>query len=179
MSASVYRAIMPSSTDFPTPEPAMMPIRCPRPQVRQELIDLIPTSSGCLIRLRFMGLITSGYNGISVDVSSSPFPSRGRINGSKTLPSKPSPTGTIAGRSSGTTRHLGPIPCALCKGITSILSWRNPTTSAATVLRNSGLYIRHIPPTAQPGFVASTMLPITCITRPSLRTAGKFSISLM
>ena len=43
MSASVLRAIMESSVDLPTPEPAMMPMRCPSPIVMSPSIARTPT----------------------------------------------------------------------------------------------------------------------------------------
>ena len=45
-SARVLRAIMPSSALLPTPEPAKMPRRWPRPQVSSVLIARTPRSSG-------------------------------------------------------------------------------------------------------------------------------------
>ena len=55
-SASVKRVIMPSRTDLPTPEPAMMPRRWPQPMLSRELITRTPTSSGSATGLRRSGL---------------------------------------------------------------------------------------------------------------------------
>ena len=52
MSASTLRASIDSSTDLPTPEPAKMPSRWPRQQVRNVLSARTPRSSGGPTRLR-------------------------------------------------------------------------------------------------------------------------------
>ena len=51
-SALVPRAIIPIKTDFPTPEPENIPIRCPLPQVQSVSIAFIPVNNGSVIRLR-------------------------------------------------------------------------------------------------------------------------------
>ena len=43
--------------DFPTPEPAIIPILCPLPTVNKELIAFIPTSRGSVIGFLVIGLI--------------------------------------------------------------------------------------------------------------------------
>ena len=48
-SAFVYFAIMPRSTLFPTPDPAIMAALCPFANVIRQLIERIPTSRGDLI----------------------------------------------------------------------------------------------------------------------------------
>jgi hypothetical protein len=45
-SAAVWRAIIPRSTDLPTPEPAMTPTRWPLPVVSMPLIARMPRSKG-------------------------------------------------------------------------------------------------------------------------------------
>ena len=50
-SALVWRAIMPNNTLFPTPLPAMIPIRCPRPMVMKPSIARTPVASGESIRM--------------------------------------------------------------------------------------------------------------------------------
>ncbi|MGY3363716.1 hypothetical protein ACVWZL_000841 [Bradyrhizobium sp. GM2.4] len=50
--ASTLRASIDSSTDLPTPEPAKMPMRWPRQQVRKVFIARTPRSSGAPTRLR-------------------------------------------------------------------------------------------------------------------------------
>ena len=52
MSASTLRASIDNSTDLPTPEPAKMPSRWPRQQVRNVLSARTPRSSGGPTRLR-------------------------------------------------------------------------------------------------------------------------------
>ncbi len=56
-SACVWRAIIPMSTLFPTPEPAMIAMRWPFPMVRTPLIAAMPRSSGSVIRFFFRGLM--------------------------------------------------------------------------------------------------------------------------
>jgi hypothetical protein len=46
------RASIESSTDLPTPEPEKMPMRWPRQQVRNVLMQRTPRSSGAPTRLR-------------------------------------------------------------------------------------------------------------------------------
>src|SRR4029077_3205717 len=50
--ASTLRASIDSSTDLPTPEPAKMPSRWPRQQVRNVFSARTPRSSGAPTRLR-------------------------------------------------------------------------------------------------------------------------------
>src|SRR5216684_1659943 len=52
ISASTLRASIDNSTDLPTPEPAKMPSRWPRQQVRKVLSARTPRSSGRPTRLR-------------------------------------------------------------------------------------------------------------------------------
>ncbi len=54
-SAVVRRAIMPSRTLLPTPLPAMMPMRCPRPRVISPSMARTPVPSGRSMRLRSSG----------------------------------------------------------------------------------------------------------------------------
>ncbi len=65
-SARVLLAIIPSSTLLPTPEPAMIPMRCPWPQVSRPLIERIPRSRGVSILLRSIGPAGRAYRGISL-----------------------------------------------------------------------------------------------------------------
>src|SRR5713226_8668488 len=51
-SATTLRASMESSTDLPTPDPAKMPMRCPRQQVMKALSARTPRSSGAPTRRR-------------------------------------------------------------------------------------------------------------------------------
>ena len=47
-SASVFRDIIPKSTDFPTPDPAMIPTLWPRPIVNRPSRERIPSVMGFL-----------------------------------------------------------------------------------------------------------------------------------
>jgi hypothetical protein len=58
-SARVLRAIEPSSVLLPTPEPDIMPRRCPRPQVSSPSMARTPSSSGLRMRARRNGLTGS------------------------------------------------------------------------------------------------------------------------
>ena len=58
MSAEVFRATIPSRVDFPTPEPANIPIRCPRPRGITASMARIPVS----IRLE-IGSLSMGEGG--------------------------------------------------------------------------------------------------------------------
>ena len=55
MSLWACLATMPSSVDFPTPDPDIMPILCPAPTVRNEFIARTPISKQSLMRLRVTG----------------------------------------------------------------------------------------------------------------------------
>ena len=54
-SASAHLVIILKRTDLPTPEPAIMPILCPRPMDVTALILLIPTSKTSVISPRSNG----------------------------------------------------------------------------------------------------------------------------
>ena len=63
ISASVNRVIMPRRTDLPTPEPAIIPIRCPCPTDKRLLITRTPTSSCLFTGRRSRGLVFLPVNG--------------------------------------------------------------------------------------------------------------------
>ena len=55
ISSDVARAIMPSNDDLPTPEPAKMPMRWPRPQGTNASRDRTPKDTRSLMRGRDRG----------------------------------------------------------------------------------------------------------------------------
>ena len=68
-SACAWRAIMPSSVLLPTPEPAKMPTRWPRPMVSRPSMARTPVSSGRSIASRSSGLGGSAASGTrSIDI---------------------------------------------------------------------------------------------------------------
>jgi len=71
-SAAVYRAIIPSRTDFPTPDPEKIPMRCPRQQVRKVLMARTPRSTFPLTLFRAW----AGGAGLEGD-KDGPHPPRG------------------------------------------------------------------------------------------------------
>ena len=131
--AAVFRAIMPSSVDLPTPEPAKMPSRWPRPHGITASSARTPSASR-----RSIGGRPSGLGGRSLDRleahvgRSGPLPSIGRPSPSSTRPSRPSPTGAISARPVATTSAPGRMPCMPESGIRSVLPVRNPTACART-----------------------------------------------
>ena len=103
-SAVVKRLIMPRSTDLPTPDPAMMPIRWPLPTVSSALIARTPTSRGLSTGLRLSGLISRPISGQLSSSRSGPPPSIGLPSASVIRPRSPSPTGTSVPSSARVTR---------------------------------------------------------------------------
>ncbi len=130
ISAFVFFAIMPSRTDLPTPEPAMMPILCPIPTVNRAFIARIPRSSGSRIRFLTIGFIGSAYRFRSYLHTGAGLPSIGRPVPSITRPSKDSSTRTPADSLLTAIRLPGAIPLISPSGIISTRFPANPTTSA-------------------------------------------------
>src|SRR5204863_41488 len=89
MSASTLRASIDSKTDLPTPEPAKMPSRWPRQQVRKVLSARTPRSSGRPTRLRECaggGVLRNGIGDGPCD--NGPLPSIGSPIALRTRPSQ-------------------------------------------------------------------------------------------
>ena len=133
-SAVVERAIMPSSDDLPTPEPAKMPRRWPRPHgherverahaERQRSLD-----PRALQRVGRRGDRSSAARRAS---SGAGMPSIGRPSPSITRPSSSSPTRHAERRPVAMTACPGRCPCISPSGISSVRPSRKPTTSAGT-----------------------------------------------
>ena len=94
-SAVVLFVIIDNRTDLPTPEPAIMPTRCPKPIVRSEFIFLIPTSSISVIGLRLNGFIGTPSSGYVVSKFGGGRSSKGLPKPSRTLPNNLGPTSTF------------------------------------------------------------------------------------
>ena len=76
-SASVYLVIMPKRTLFPTPEPAISPMRWPRPSVKRPLMVFTPTSSGDSIVPLSIGFIMRPWSPSSLSAVGAGLPSSG------------------------------------------------------------------------------------------------------
>src|SRR3954470_2878839 len=166
MSAVVERAIMPSSDDLPTPEPAKMPRRWPRPQgtMPSRTRTPRPTRSRMRGRSRASGGAPAAER-TRPSGRSSPW-SIGRPRPSSTRPSSSSPTGTRTGSPVAVTTLPGPMPCSSPSGMSSVRRERKPTTSAGTGARPRPVAISHTSPTSASRPVASTISPMRSDTRP-------------
>ena len=91
-SAEVYRAIMPSSTLLPTPEPAKIPIRCPSPQVNRPSNARTPVLSGRSMRGREQGCGGNRLKSARSTSAGRGLPSTAFPAASITRPSSPWPT---------------------------------------------------------------------------------------
>ena len=105
--AVVERAIMPSSVDLPTPEPAKMPSRWPRPHGTSASSARTPRSSRSSMRVRCSGDGGRPATARSDRRSSAGPPSIGRPRPSSTRPRSASPTRTRNGSPVGSTRRAG------------------------------------------------------------------------
>ena len=128
-SASVKRVIMPRSVLFPTPDPANRPILCPLPMVMRLLIARMPTSSGCAMLCRAMGLMLTPRSG-TVEPVNGAKPSSGLPAPSIIRPSRCSPTVTVSPSPSSVTLAPGVRPVDAPSHIKISNSPSKPTTSA-------------------------------------------------
>ncbi len=130
-SASVERAIIPSSDDLPTPDPAKMPRRWPRPQGTSASSERTPRPT----RSRIGGRVSAG-GGEAIMPRACPSsggpPSSGLPRPSTMRPSSSSDTVIDSGWPVARTRLPGPTPASSPSGISSVRPSRNPTTSAGT-----------------------------------------------
>ena len=169
MSAAAWAARLPSRTLLPTPLPAKIPTRCPRPMGSTASTARIPVSSGSVIRRR-----PSGDGGActaidrSPSASSAPRSSIGRPIASMTRPTSPGPTGTVAGRPRASTSPPGSTPARSPSGINSSRPSRKPTTSAESAPCRERIW--HSSPMGAITPVASSARPTTLATLPSGRT---------
>src|SRR5689334_12051453 len=164
--AVVARAMEPSRVDLPTPEPAKMPRRWPRPQGTSASRARTPSSSRSLMRGRSIGdggepATTRGRQ----PVISAP-PSIGRPSPSSTRPSRASPTATRNGPPVGATTVPGAMPRMSPSGMSRARPLRKPTTSAGTAARLRPPAMVTSSPTSARRPVASMTRPIRFVTRP-------------
>ena len=110
ISAEVERAIMPSSEDLPTPEPAKMPRRWPRPQGTSASRARTPRDTRSSMRGRERGSGGEASAGRHCVSGIGPRPSSGRPRPSSARPSSASDTSTFNGWPEAITRAPGPMP---------------------------------------------------------------------
>ena len=164
--ALVDLAIMPSNEDFPTPEPAKMPKRCPRPQGTSASSARTPRPT----RSQMRGLDSAPGGGATVERSTPPGSgpsSSGRPKPSTTRPSRSEPTATRNGAPVASTRVPGPMPCISPSPISKVRPSLKPTTSAGMrPFVGSSLPIEQTSPTSACRPVASMIRPIRLHTLP-------------
>ena len=168
MSASTLRASIDSSTDLPTPEPAKMPSRWPRQQVRKVLSDRTPRSSGAPTRLRECAGGGELRNGIGeAPCGKGPLPSIGSPMALRTRPSHASDGRTWLAALAITARQPRRTPSRPANGITTALLPEKPMTSDG-MKRLPPVSITMRAPTdiAWIGPAISTIRPRTPTTRP-------------
>ena len=90
-SASVPRIIIDIRLDLPTPEPANMPIRCPRPQGTSVSMTRTPSGSCSVTGRRRNGCGAAPVTVTRSSPAGSGRPSRGRPNPSRTRPRRARP----------------------------------------------------------------------------------------
>src|SRR3954447_22216345 len=175
-SALVDRAIMPSNEDLPTPEPAKMPRRWPRPHGTSASSARTPSDTCSVMRVRCIGSGGEASIGRSSRALRS-APSSGRPNASTTRPSSSTPTGTETGRPVAVTAWPGARPCRAPSGMSSVRPARKPTTSAGTASRERPASTRHTSPTSASRPVTSTIRPMRSLTRPRRRWRSEWEIA--
>ena len=168
-SAVVERAIMPSSEDLPTPEPAKMPRRCPRPHGTSASSARTPRSTRSSMRGRESAsggaaAVERGRPASARGIASSGLPSP-----SITRPSRSSPTRMRKDEPVARAVVPGPIPSISPSGISSVRCPRKPTTSAGTGSCPRSPLTRQTSPTSACSPVASITRPIRSDTRPERR----------
>ena len=172
-SAAAPRAIMPSSVDLPTPDPANRPRRWPRPTGMNVSIARTPVCKALLMRSR-----RSGCGGVLFGVAfretgSRPRPSNGRPKASSTRPSNSGPGRGSGGRSAAATSQPTCNPAVSPNGINNTRCSRKPTTSARRLKLVRGDRNRHSSPKPTFGPSDSMMSPATPVTAPTRCTDGR------
>src|SRR3954470_4663424 len=175
-SALVERAIMPSSEDLPTPEPAKMPRRWPRPQGTRASSARTPSETCSVMRVRCSGSGGEASMG-RCSYASSGGPSSGRPRPSTTRPRSSTPTGTETGWPVAVTAWPGARPWRSPSGISRVRPARKPTTSAGTASRVRPASTSQTSPTSASRPVASTIRPMRSETRPRRRCRSLWEIA--
>ena len=132
-SASVPWAIIDSSEDLPTPEPANRPMRWPRPTVTRVSSTRTPSSRGVSTRRRSRAEGAWPETGTRAVARTGPLPSMGRPTPSSTRPSRPAPTGTDSGPPVECTGAPTRSPSRLPSGMQRATPSSTATTSAPTM----------------------------------------------
>ena len=130
-SASVNCVIIDKRTDFPTPEPATIPTRCPRPMVRSAFTTRTPTSRGLSTGARVRGLTVCPIRGQVSLRSRFPSWSNGRPCASITRPKRLSPTSTKRPGSTASTQAPTSMRAPNSYRNNKLRPSRNPMTSAS------------------------------------------------
>jgi hypothetical protein len=170
-SAEQPRAIIPSSVDLPTPDPAKRPMRWPRPMGVKASRARTPVARGSRILWR-----RSGCGGLELCSMRStgimPSPSKGLPRASKTRPNSSGPVRGRSGLSSAATSQPTCKPEVSPSGMRRTRCSRNPTTSARTEKSVRGERTMQRSPSPTLGPSESMMSPATPVTAPTRWTAG-------
>ncbi|OPZ01963.1 MAG: hypothetical protein BWZ09_02615 [Alphaproteobacteria bacterium ADurb.BinA305] len=170
MSACTPRAIMPSSVDLPTPEPAKRPTRWPRPSGMNVSTARIPVGIASLMRSRRRAL--GRVEVVGTTAGRKRPPSIGRPSPSSTRPRRFSPGSGSIGRSPATTLQPACSPSMSPSGMSRTVWCRKPTTSAWSAEPSRSDLITQMSPSPTLGPSASTMSPATPVTRPARSTGA-------
>ena len=171
-SAFACRAIMPSSTDLPTPGPAITPTRCPSPSVRQASRRPDAQHHGLVDAPALHGRAAARPRASPGRAAPSAGPpSSGCMRASTTRPSSASPTGSSPAAARGITTQPSRMPSISPKGTSSAVEPLKPTTSACTT-RPSSSRISQAVPRATRGSEASSTSPVARTMRPCTTTGS-------
>jgi hypothetical protein len=171
------RAIIDSSTDLPTPEPAKMPMRWPWQQVTKVLSARTPRSIGLPTRRRVCAAGGGDLNGYGNGPDGKgPFPSIGRPIASTTRPSQPSLGRTAARTADTTARQPRRTPSSGANGISSAFPPEKPTTSQGMAWPGVSIVTRAPTDMVCSGPATSTIRPRTPTTRPYTSQPSSSSI---
>ena len=157
---------MPSSTLLPTPEPEKMPIRCPRPQVKQA-VDRANAGGQRLVDAGARAGV--GRAAIARRAAAQrrlrPAVDRRCLRRRSPGPAVPGPTRSQCVVRTSRTRLPRCTPLRSLKGHNTVRSSRNPTTSANSGAPD-GRWISATAPTGAGNPAAETVVPTVCATLP-------------
>ena len=128
-SAEEERASIPINVDLPTPEPAIIAIRLPLPNVNIVSMTRTPVYNGLVINCLFIGFGAAFFNGREWRPMGIGLSSIGLPNGSITRPNRSSPTGIESSPRVNSTLSPNCTSRISSKGMSNVLFARNPTTS--------------------------------------------------
>ena len=169
--ASVPRVIIDNRVDLPTPEPAKMPMRCPRPQGTSVSSARTPSGSDSSIMRRVSGCGAAWSTPTCGTLCSGGPPSIGRPSPSSTRPRSAGPIGTEVAPSAPSARSPARTPRSSPSGMQTRPSWRTATTSAMTpsCWPSTSLAMRTDAPIGSCNPSISRFSPTTRATRPCAR----------